>query len=427
MCRLHGRKLVGEEVVWSLGELAAGASVTLTLEVMVPANVAMGTVISNMAQAASPDDVNSPVNSNGVDVTVETLANLAIMKRSDTPVAIAGENLAYTITVTNNGPSDAQEVVVTDPIPVGTSFVSADMGGMLENGIVTWNVGALPAGETVTLSLVVLVDANLADGTIISNIARVESPTDPDTPKESDPDETPVDNGNRAMLMLEKSAPMTVIAGNNLTYSFTLTNTGAGPARNVEVRDRIPAGVNFVSASMGGSLDGEEVVWSLGELAAGASVTLTLEVMVPANVAMGTVISNTAQAASPDDVNSPVNSNGVDVTVETLANLAIMKRSDTPIAIAGENLAYTITVTNNGPSDAQEVVVTDPIPMGTTFVSADMGGMLENGIVTWNVGTIPAGETVTLSLVVLVDANLADGTIISNIARVESPTDPDTP
>ncbi|EIM71685.1 hypothetical protein A3SI_20337, partial [Nitritalea halalkaliphila LW7] len=38
-------------------------------------------------------------------------------------------------------------------------------------------------------------------------------------------------------------------------------------------------------------------------------------------------------------------------------------------------------------SDAQEVVVTDPIPMGTTFVSADMGGMLENGIVTWNVGT----------------------------------------
>ncbi|EIM71698.1 hypothetical protein A3SI_20302 [Nitritalea halalkaliphila LW7] len=115
-----------------------------------------------------------------------------------------------------------------------------------------------------------------------------------------------MDNGNRAMLMLEKSAPMTVIAGNNLTYSFTLTNTGAGPARNVEVRDRIPAGVNFVSASMGGSLVGEEVVWSLGELAAGASVTLTLEVMVPANVAMGTVISNMAQAASPDDVNSPV-------------------------------------------------------------------------------------------------------------------------
>ncbi|EIM71699.1 hypothetical protein A3SI_20307 [Nitritalea halalkaliphila LW7] len=268
-----------------------------------------------------------------------------------------------------------------------------------------------------TLSLVVLVDADLADGTVISNIAIVNSPTDPETPKESDPDETPVDNNRRAMLMLEKSAPMTVIAGNNLTYTFTLSNQGTAPARNIRVSDMLPAEVNFVSADMGGMLEGGEVVWNVAELLPGAAVTLTLEVMVPANVAMGTVISNMAQAASPDDMDSPVNSNGVDVTVETLANLAIMKRSDTPVAIAGENLAYTITVTNNGPSDAQEVVVTDPIPVGTSFVSADMGGMLENGIVTWNVGTIPAGETVTLSLVVLVDANLADGTIISNIAR----------
>ncbi|EIM72767.1 hypothetical protein A3SI_19451, partial [Nitritalea halalkaliphila LW7] len=181
-------------MVWNLGELAPAAERVLTLTVGVPANVPMGTVITNIANADSDNEPNGPVNSDPNEVTVETLANLAISKQSTTARAVAGENLAYTITVTNNGPSDAQEVVVTDPIPMGTTFVSADMGGMLENGIVTWNVGTLPAGETVTLSLVVLVDADLADGTVISNIAIVNSPTDPETPKESDPDETPVDN-----------------------------------------------------------------------------------------------------------------------------------------------------------------------------------------------------------------------------------------
>ncbi|MGY6557837.1 MAG: Ig-like domain-containing protein, partial [Nitritalea sp.] len=213
------------------------------------------------------------------------------------------------------------------------------------------------------------------------------------------------DDCDDSMLMILKESAPTVIAGENLTYTLTVRNTGLAPSLNTVVRDVLPAGLIFQEASDGGVLQNGEVIWNLGELAPAAERVLTLSVRVPANVPMGTVLTNIANVDSDNEPNGPVNSDPNEVTVETGANLAIMKQSTTARAVAGENLAYTITVTNNGPSDAQDVVVTDPIPVGTSFVSADMGGMLENGIVTWNIGVIPAGETVTLSLVVLVDAN----------------------
>src|SRR5436305_15212940 len=99
--------------------------------------------------------------------------------KSDSPDPVtAGNNLSYTITVINGGPSFARSVQVTDPVPAGTSFVSADNSGSNVAGTVTWNLGDLPAGTTV-LHMVVKVDpTRLAD---LSNTASVTStPADPD-------------------------------------------------------------------------------------------------------------------------------------------------------------------------------------------------------------------------------------------------------
>ncbi|MGY6558297.1 MAG: T9SS type B sorting domain-containing protein, partial [Nitritalea sp.] len=417
----------GGTVTWNVAEIAAGGEVVLELVLGIPANTVAGTVIRNIAVADSPDDPDGPKENApdpDTDVRVETLANLAIMKRSDTPVAIAGENLAYTITVTNNGPSDAQEVVVTDPIPVGTSFVSADMGGMLANGIVTWNVGTIPAGETVTLSLVVLVDANLADGTVISNIARVESPTDPDTPKESDPDETPVVNERADLEVIKVADVTTVLPGDTFGYTITIRNTGNAPATQVRVSDPLPAGTEFVRADNGGVFENGVVRWEIPVIAAGESISLRLEVRVSETITVPSIV-NIATAESPDDPDGPKsNEPGDGVTVDFRADLVIEKIAESAVVNAGELVTYTIRVRNIGAGVAENVLVRDVLNPALSFVSADNAGAFESGVVTWNLAAIAANETVVLQLQVRVDPLLTAETTIENIATVISPSDP---
>src|SRR5207247_2196679 len=75
----------------------------------------------------------------------------------------------YTISYSNTGNANATGVVITDTIPANTSFVSATGGGTLAAGVVTWNIGALAAGTSTSVQLVVAVTSPLANGTVITN------------------------------------------------------------------------------------------------------------------------------------------------------------------------------------------------------------------------------------------------------------------
>src|SRR5262249_31276993 len=120
-------------------------------------------------------------------VTVQPQADVAVSQTASPSPVVTGSQLTYTLTVTNNGPQAAQGVALTDPLPSGTSFVSASRSDNLgtittpkgNGSTVTWNIGTLTSGQSVTLTLVVKVSAKA--GTTISNTASVSStsPTDP--------------------------------------------------------------------------------------------------------------------------------------------------------------------------------------------------------------------------------------------------------
>jgi uncharacterized repeat protein (TIGR01451 family) len=98
------------------------------------------------------------------------------------------------------------------------------------------------------------------------------------------------------------------------------------------------------------------------------------------------------------------------------ADLAIVKTADETEVAPGDTLVYTLTVSNAGPADATNVVVTDPLPAGVTYVSDDCGGM-NTPPWTWNVGTLTAGGPgATCNITVTVDAD-ATG-LIDNTATV---------
>jgi len=119
-------------------------------------------------------------------------ADLEISKADSPDPVTVGDNLTYTITVTNGGPDAATNVVVTDTLPSGVTFVSASPGCVHSAGVVTCNLGNIPAGGSVTITIVVTVTA---PGTI-SNTATVTSDTlDPNTANNSDAEPTEVQSG----------------------------------------------------------------------------------------------------------------------------------------------------------------------------------------------------------------------------------------
>ncbi len=130
----------------------------------------------------------------------EEEADLEIVKKDSPDPVEAGDDLTYTLTVTNWGPSDATQVVATDYLPSDVDFVSANPSqgtASEENGIVTWDIGNLANGATVTLTIVVTVQEDVADESILDNEAYV-------TAAETDPYE--YDNSDWATTTVSKEA-----------------------------------------------------------------------------------------------------------------------------------------------------------------------------------------------------------------------------
>ena len=410
----------GGTVTWNLGTIADGGSATVHVTVHV--DEARTANLSNTASVQADEADPDPSDDADTETTVvNENADLSITKSDSADPVLAGEDLTYTLTLINDGPSDATNVVVTDLVPAGTSFVSADNGGLEAAGTVTWNLGTVADGATRTLHVTVHVDAaRTAD---LTNTANADSDTqDADGSDDAATEATIVDESADLGVSISDSADP-VVAGEDLTYTLTVTNDGPSDATNVVVTDAVPAGTSFVSADGGGGESGGTVTWSLGTIAAGGSVTLHVTVHVHANRTAG--LSTTADVSSAVDDPDPSDDSATEPTaVASSADLSITKADSVDPVLAGEDLTYTLVVTNDGPSDATNIVVTDAVPAGTSFVSADGGGLEAAGAVTWNLGTLADGATATLHVTVHVNgARTAD---LTNTASVSSDvSDPD--
>jgi large repetitive protein len=219
-------------------------------------------------------------------------AELAIVNSGSPNPVISGTDLTYTLTVYTSGPSDARDVSVSDPLPTGTSFVSASGGGEFKNGTVTWQLGTFAAGAPdATLKLVVRVDdAQTAD---LVNTAFLSSST-------SDP----VSDNNRATakntvmpasssssvdLSVKLGAtPNIAVVNQNLTYTLTVTNAGPGPATGVILTQTLPEGTTFVSATGGVLPVNGKLTFQLGNLAPGSAAVTVVVRPIPGTATLAT-------------------------------------------------------------------------------------------------------------------------------------------
>ena len=310
----------------------------------------------------------------------------------DKTVSIAnpnfGDNVTYTVTVSNDGIGDANNVVIVDRLGEGLTFVSASDNGVWDpvKRTVTWIVD-LAKGESKVFTVNATVDAygNVTNSLVVGNKTTGVNVTVP----EINPDKTVnVANPN---------------FGDDVTYSVTVTNVGIGDAKAVVVKDTLSKGLKFISATGNYTFDEatNTITWIV-DLAKGESKTFYVNAIVNAygNVTNSLVVGN--------------KTTGVNVTVpEINPNKTVSIENPN----FGDDVTYTVSVSNVGIGDAKGVVVRDVLGEGLVFVSASDGGVYDENTrtVTWIVD-LAKGESRTFYVNATVDAygNVSNSLVVGN-------------
>ena len=385
-----------------------------------------GAVQLNINGASAVDGLVGPIVATGPQVLAQNFANvsqidLALAKIGTPNPVVAGNQLTYTLTSTNLGPSDATGVTIVDTLPAGVTYVSSSGSGAASasGNTVTVTLGKLAMNATDTTQIVVTVNPSTT-GTLTNNAVIRGNETD-SNPLNNKAQCTNTVDPQVDLAIAKVGTPNPVVAGNKLTYTLTSTNNGPSDATGVSVVDTLPAGVTYVSSSGSGtvSASGNTVNVALGNLAAGASDTT--QIVVTVNSATTGTLTNTAVISGDQPDTNPLNNTAqCPTTVNPQVDLAITKTGAPNPVVAGNQLTYTLTSTNNGPSDATGVTIVDTLPAGVTYVSSSGSGSASasGGTVNVTLGNLAVGATETTQIVVTV--NSATTGTLTNTAVISS-------
>ena len=175
-----------------LGTVFTDTVATITLVLEVDADFAGDQLVNSATVSADQTDPNTDNNFDDETTAITTEADLSITKVDFVDPVIAGETLLYELVVTNDGSSDAQNVVITDTLDTRTTLVGSDATCTESpTGTVVCEIGDLAAGASRSILIEVRVDDDLTDPTTLTNNAEVSS----DTP-DSDTSNNDTDEGN---------------------------------------------------------------------------------------------------------------------------------------------------------------------------------------------------------------------------------------
>ncbi|WP_211657650.1 Ig-like domain-containing protein [Parapedobacter composti] len=367
-----------------------------------------------------------------VTFTARVCTDLAVVKTVDNTNPYVGDNVVFTITVTNNGPGAATGVVVTDELPTGYTYVSATATvGTFDAAAGTWAVGNLANGASQTLTITARV---LAAGDYINYASVTGDEHDPDKDNNEDTPDDPVVPVPVTDLAIVKTVDnITPYVGDNVVFTVVVTNNGPSDATGVVVTDELPTGYTYVSATATvGTFDAAAGTWAVGNLANGASQTLTITARV---LAAGDYINYASVTGDEHDPDKDNNEDTPDDPVVPIpvSQLSVTKVADQSRVVAGETTTFTITITNNGPSPiasnkqlalrerpGQGVTITGyAVTSGNATISGDA-----NSATVATTEAIAVGETIVVKVTAAIDAD-APATITNGISVWGPDKDPD--
>ncbi len=416
----------GTLLTFAGGELAPGASCTFNVGLTVPNGAAPGlypNITSTVTGDASGTPVDGPAATDGLRVRPrpERVGDLSIEKTDSSDPAVAGQNLTYTVTVSNAGPQGL-DAVVTDTLPAGVTLVGTTGCAEDPAGVPACTLGTVPAGGSKSFTVEVAIDSGFT-GTLTNAVSVATSDTDTDASNNSASEDTEVVAEADLAISKADDVDPAVAGQDTVTYTVTVDNLGPSDASGVTVTDTLPGGVTLVATNGCAEDAGGVPTCTLGDIPAGGSASYTIEVTVDA-AALGT-ITNEATVSSATDDPEPGNDTATeDTEIEAEADLSIDKTDDIDPVPAGDSLVYTVTVDNAGPSDATGVVVTDTLPAGAALVATSGCAEDPGGVPLCTLGTIPAGGSASYTIEVTVPGG--EPTITNEASVAATTPDPDS-
>jgi uncharacterized repeat protein (TIGR01451 family) len=419
--------------------VAAGSSGTFTVIYTVAGATPSGTLITDTATANAANQAFGASSATATDVVATAgQADLALATAATPSAVIAGNNITYTQTVTNNGPAAASTVSFTEAIPVNSTFVSVSAPAgwsCTVTASVTCTDPSLAAGASSDILIVVNVAPAIAAGTITANSSVTSSgTTDPNAANNSTTVNTPILD-KCDLKVTNSGSPSPVAAGSNITYTQTVTNGGPSVCTTATFAEATPANTSFVSVAAVTAGGGSWTCPNIAPVACtnpsvppGSTATITAVYTVLAGTAAGTIITDTATAGSvTHDTN--LNDNTATVTIGVAvagqADLSVTNAGSPNPVNAGQNITYSQTVANGGPASASAITLTETLPANTAFVSlTGPAGWTCTAVApyTCTIATLAANASANFTFVVKVNTTVASGSTITDTASVAGTT-----
>jgi uncharacterized repeat protein (TIGR01451 family)/CSLREA domain-containing protein len=391
-------------------------------------------------------------------------ADLSVSKTANPWKVFAGEQVMYDVSVTNYGPGNAYEVLVTDTLPSGVGFeLSTDPECLPADGDVVCEWDMLGVGQTRIFQIFGRVDPSAEPGTV-SNRVWVDSLTAYDPVEYNDYASAPILIQGRADLKVQKFGKPEgeVRAGDELTYTVIVDNLGTGYAHSVTLDDVLESDGSFdlleVTSNRDALCDPVSGTFE-NDMFLSCALSDTLEVKTSTSGSGRWMLTVVVLANEPQDINNVAYVAGSDFDPDLSNNEAMAEHEITAVAdleltkeawgqmlvgcegetelwlnevAAGGMVTYTLTVSNTGPSTAENVVVLDePLPLPDLLEidvqsitpsqgNCQTGHIVDQGRLSCNLGTILPGESASVTFVAHVPSWVQDYTVLVNDAQAYS-------
>jgi len=395
--------------VCELGDIAPGQTVTVDATAIAGDDTAGKQLVNVVAVATRTKESNYKNNVSKAVVRVRALVNLTVEKLPASQTVPAGDDVSWTVVVTNQGPSTATNVALDDALPPGLTLISAKAEPPGSCTGTTCDLGTLDAGATREVDIVAGSTPAL-QGQTLTNTATVSA-----AEEETDPDDNtataqvtfgpPTGPAPAPDVSVTKTSNMSLLTvGDEVTYTNTATNHGTATAPSVTVADNPSPNLEVMSVtpSQGTCGDAVPIICNLGQLAPGASATV---IVVARALAPGVLPNGVVALPSP----TPDEDNIIAVA----GPIVRLKKTASPTTVStGGHVTFTMTATAHGRGVAHDIVVCDDLPAGFAVVNAH-GARHIRGRWCWTIAELAAGHSHPLTLDVRALATSQPRTLIN--------------
>ena len=381
--------------------LDEGASKTIHLSGVTDAQDC-GTLSNTATVAADNEGSDQTDNSDTATITVKC-ATIQVTKTPDQGTVSAGDTIGFTITASNSGAGSASGVTVTDTLPTdaGLSWTidaaGSDSGCSITAGVLTCNFGTIAAGGSKHVHITSPTSAATCGS--VNNTANVTTSNDG-----ADSDSATITVNCPNVTVLKTADQGTIDAGDTAAFTILVTNEGPGTAKGVTLTDTLPSGVVWSEDSAACSITAGLLSCNFGDLTDGA--TRTVHVTGVTDAADCGVLTNTAVVAASNESVENVGDNSSTATITVnCPDLLVTKDADQGTVNAGENIGFTVEVTNNGTGTAHGVTVTDTLPTNGGLdwsidaANSDAGCSITSGVLTCDFGDLGPDESKSVHIV----------------------------